>query len=132
MVSIKHKQVSLRKLYIFGPYTYKVVGHVVNKKMFTIFWWSWPFTVQYATWKITNIQQLKFCRVLIILLLIGIKRIKYRFYLWLLDDNSSNIFNKNGSTIRFNELRRQIIKGLKQSDLQELKDSLEGKSSVIW
>uniref|UniRef100_A0A8W8J3T1 DZIP3-like HEPN domain-containing protein n=1 Tax=Magallana gigas TaxID=29159 RepID=A0A8W8J3T1_MAGGI len=40
-------------------------------------------------------------------------------------DNSSNIFNKNGSTIRFNELRRQIIKGLKQSDLQELKDSLE-------
>lgn len=97
--------------------------------MFTIFWWSWPFTVQYATWKITNIQQLKFCRVLIIFLLIGIKRIKHRFYLWLLGDN---IFNKNGSTIRFNELRRQIIKGLKQSDLQELKDSLEGKSFVKW
>lgn len=131
MVSIKHKQGSLRKLYIFGPYIYKVVGHVVNKKMFTIFWWSWPFTVQYATWKITNIQ-LKFCGVLIIFLLIGIKRIKYRFYLWLPGDNSSNIFNKNGSTIRFNELRRQIIKGLKQSDLQELKDSLEGKSFVKW
>lgn len=59
-------------------------------------------------------------------------RIKYRFYLWLLGDNSSNIFNKNGSTIRFNELRRQIIKGLTQSDLQELKDSLEGKSFVKW
>lgn len=131
MVSIKHKQGSLRKLYIFGPYIYKVVGHVVNKKMLSIFWWSWPFTVQYATWKITNIQ-LKICGVLIIFLLIGIKRIKYRFYLWLLGDNSSNIFNKNGSTIRFNELRRQIIKGLKQSDLQELKDSLEGKSFVKW
>lgn len=41
---------------------------------------------------------------------------------------SSYIFNKNGLTIRFNNLRRTLIKSLKDkdTDVQELKDSLEG------
>lgn len=48
-------------------------------------------------------------------------------YIWLIGDISSNIINKNGSTIRFNDLRRKLVKNLKETDLQELKDSLEGK-----
>lgn len=40
-------------------------------------------------------------------------------------DIASNIINKNGSTIRFNDLRRKLVKNLKETDLQELKDSLE-------
>lgn len=41
-------------------------------------------------------------------------------------DISSYVFNTNGSTVRFNDLRRNLIKGLRSTDLQELKDSLEG------
>lgn len=41
---------------------------------------------------------------------------------------SSNIFNKKGLTIRFNNLRLNLIKSLKDrdTDVHELKDSLEG------
>lgn len=48
-------------------------------------------------------------------------------YNWLIGDISSKIINKNGSTIRFNDLRRKLVKSLNETDLQELKDSLEGK-----
>lgn len=41
---------------------------------------------------------------------------------------SSNFFNKKGLTIRFNNLRLNLIKSLKDrdTDVHELKDSLEG------
>lgn len=41
---------------------------------------------------------------------------------------SSNIFNKKGLTIRFNNLRLNLIKSLKDrdADVHELKDSFEG------
>lgn len=35
-------------------------------------------------------------------------------------------FNTNGSLVRFNNLRLNIIEGLEEKDLQNLKKSLEG------